>query len=938
MSGADGSQAGQGHLSDAEMYRQLAAASRATSRDLLKDPVTLARGLDRTYRMRPHLKVIGEAMAGVERGDYDRLLIIMPPQVGKSTSVAEWLPFWWLCIHPEDRVAVATYSDDLALKRGKTIRGYVEEYGTEYGLSLQAGSGAMQDWSLTRGGGVRSVSVGKGLTGFPVNCVAGEALIQTPHGPIPIGAYVESGSTDLVLAFDHDRDRAVWAPVTATSISEKETVEVITRAGRVVRCTADHRLYVPGRGYVPAGDLYPGYPLITWSDNDRSDVCAVQQAVPPDPLGDRRSQTQREPGTVLREGMLERRQEEEGSLSALQELRDTSTERMRHDVLLTGMQALSVRSDATVRPVRRSIPDRQSRPREGGQERADGVHLLLHLRGKQSRPDESMRGMRQRDAEQGVAEGPLLLAYLQEGQPSEEGNPQAGRKGLRTLRNLVPAQGNPERVLLPGLREPGALSPDDRRREFALHRRHLVRCLVPEDASAGPRPGRTQLRGLQGAGDLHDDHPEGQAAAADDLPCAPHQRGPARQPAGEPGKPLQDVPRDPPQVEHDAVAVVRHLLGQRIRVYDLQVEGTGNFFAGQILVHNCLIVDDPHKDRADAESARSRQHVHDWYSSVALKRLQPDRNAVVGILTRWHEDDWAGRRITEEGRLEGGGRWKVVHLAAIADPKFGPDPLGRAAGEPLPHPKIPTRDRVALLAWWHDMKRTSTVRDWHSLAQGDPQPSEGALVSEELLRILRDTTTRVEPQKVAVAVDPSGGGRDTAGIVGGFLGDDDKLWITHDRSGVMSSADWAKEACRLAYETDAAIVFVETNYGGDMAELALHTAWKALQDDETIPKKQLPPKIDAVRAKQGKLLRAEPIAQQMVLDRVRLRGLFVDLEREWATWMPTDPASPGRIDASVYLAYGLLQGIAGMSEVISPAGVSREQVRAGGLGGVRIHR
>ncbi|MFF8293539.1 hypothetical protein ACF068_30620 [Streptomyces sp. NPDC016309] len=66
------------------------------------------------------------------------------------------------------------------------------------------------------------------------------------------------------------------------------------------------------------------------------------------------------------------------------------------------------------------------------------------------------------------------------------------------------------------------------------------------------------------------------------------------------------------------------------------------------------------------------------------------------------------------------------------------------------------------------------------------------------------------------------------------------------------------------------------------------------------------PQIAPVRAKQGKLLRAEPVAQQMVQDRVRLRGVFTDVEREWATWMPSDPDSPGRIDASCILVYGLI--------------------------------
>ncbi|MFJ8098464.1 hypothetical protein [Streptomyces griseofuscus] len=49
--------------------------------------------------------------------------------------------------------------------------------------------------------------------------------------------------------------------------------------------------------------------------------------------------------------------------------------------------------------------------------------------------------------------------------------------------------------------------------------------------------------------------------------------------------------------------------------------------------------------------------------------------------------------------------------------------------------------------------------------------------------------------------------------------------------------------------------------------------------------------IDAVSTKQGKLLRVEPIAQQMVEDRIRLRGAFVDLGNEWVTWQPTDTDS-----------------------------------------------
>ncbi|MER7394619.1 hypothetical protein ABT381_03755 [Streptomyces sp. NPDC000151] len=157
-----------------------------------------------------------------------------------------------------------------------------------------------------------------------------------------------------------------------------------------------------------------------------------------------------------------------------------------------------------------------------------------------------------------------------------------------------------------------------------------------------------------------------------------------------------------------------------------------------------------------------------------------------------------------------------------------------------------------------------------------------------------------------MAIDPSGGGRDVVGVVGGFLGDDGRVWVTREVSAPVSSADWSTAACLLAHETDAAIIYVEWNFGRDMCGLAIQTVWEKLQNDGEIPKEKLMPAVQPVRAKQGKLLRAEPVAQLMVQDKIRFRGVFTDLEREWITWMPTDPAPPGRIDASAILAYGLI--------------------------------
>ncbi|SCD89601.1 hypothetical protein GA0115246_1076711 [Streptomyces sp. SolWspMP-sol7th] len=81
----------------------------------------------------------------------------------------------------------------------------------------------------------------------------------------------------------------------------------------------------------------------------------------------------------------------------------------------------------------------------------------------------------------------------------------------------------------------------------------------------------------------------------------------------------------------------------------------------------------------------------------------------------------------------------------------------------------------------------------------------------------------------------------------------------------------------------------------------------------------------------------------MVQDKVRLRGVFTDMEREWATWMSTDPDSRGRIDASVILVYGLIPDANNGAIVHAPlpqapqaGGAAPPQSRAAGAYGRRI--
>lgn len=354
------------------------------------------------------------------------------------------------------------------------------------------------------------------------------------------------------------------------------------------------------------------------------------------------------------------------------------------------------------------------------------------------------------------------------------------------------------------------------------------------------------------------------------------------------------------------------------------------------------IIDDPYRDRAEADSPLIRERVWEWYSSAFVSRQAPGARQIL-TLTRWHVDDIAGRLLEREGRLEDGGEWKVIHLPAIAltpDPERGiyPDPLGREPGELLQHPLIDIADTAELTNYWTKRRNSSTARDWSALYQGTPFDATGGLLTEQMIRDRTGTPGPV--RRAGVGVDPSGGGRDTAGIVGGMVDTNGKFWWTHDRTAKMSADNWAREACLLAYEIDADRIVYESNYGGDQAGTLITQAWSALQAEGLIPKTSLCPRVVGVQSRKSKYLRAEPIAQAVITDRAGFSSEqpLRTLKGEWQMWETGSTWSPGALDAGVHLAYELLPAIGAGATVHSVAGRRRDSAQPSGVAARRIAR
>jgi len=136
-----------------------------------------------------------------------------------------------------------------------------------------------------------------------------------------------------------------------------------------------------------------------------------------------------------------------------------------------------------------------------------------------------------------------------------------------------------------------------------------------------------------------------------------------------------------------------------------------------------LIVDDPVKDRAAAESQKIRDSTWDWWESVALTRLAPGSRVVL-IQTRWHEDDLAGRIASRPSPLT----WKVLRIPAIA---VAADPLGREPGVELQS----VRGRAP--GHFHRLRAGMSAYVFSGIYQQDPVAPEGNFFRRQTFRYWR---------------------------------------------------------------------------------------------------------------------------------------------------------------------------------------------------------
>ena len=292
-----------------------------------------------------------------------------------------------------------------------------------------------------------------------------------------------------------------------------------------------------------------------------------------------------------------------------------------------------------------------------------------------------------------------------------------------------------------------------------------------------------------------------------------------------------------------------------------------------------LLIDDPVKNREEAESEAFRRRNKDWYTSTAYTRLMPGAKVVI-IQTRWHEDDLTGWQLREHAH-EG---WTVLSLPAIAEDH---DILGRQRGDPLwdQYP-IAALDRI---------KEAIGTRDWSALYQQRPAPAEGGIFKAEWFRrykaprddypeVVLSWDTAYKPEELN---DPS-----VCSVWGVHESGYDLLYVSSRR---MEYPDLKAHAIGLAADWKPTAVLIEDKGSGQ----------SLIQD---LRRETLQPVV-AIQPKGNKVIRASGVSAMVEAGKVALpqqAAWLTDYEIEMTTF-PSAPHDDQVDSTSQFLEWARLR-------------------------------
>lgn len=558
-----------------------------------------------------HIEHICLHLEAVTDGRIKRLLINIPPGHAKSLLVSVLWPAWSWLKKPEWRVLCGSYGMDLALRDAMKCRQLLESdwYRETFApvWLLCSDQNLKSYYRNTRSGERVAVSVGGRVTGFRGNCLTGETSIQTEYGAMILKKLVSLPFFPRILSFNHLLNKLEWRRIVASRESKSDEIyEIQTARGHTIRATADHLFFVCGRGYTATKDLRAGDGFVAQPQQAQQKLPRV------------RRQSQRTRPYLLR------------LLSSAS-----------HGMCARHLRVLQ----CGVRPIAERLQQKGASWREA-------VLLLNNV----SRPAlfpakrasvQALRQVHSRRTQAGLLQRRMQVRRYNSARMEAGNSP----KKLRMVPCGISSSQYSHTLLLQRLPKRIALRSHARDKQSTLQNRHQLRQVVQGNAASCVGTRRQLLCGLWRNSQNDAIYSSGENLLSNQFAYSSYRRESGQQLGGKSHYTLPRLSWGASQVESDTVSLVRKTSERNVRVYDIQVEGNHNFFANEVLTHNCVIIDDP-LNAMEAYSDAARSKANRWLDEAASNRLNDPRSgAIVIIMQRLHADDMSGH-VLEQGNYE----------------------------------------------------------------------------------------------------------------------------------------------------------------------------------------------------------------------------------------------------------------------------------------------
>jgi len=252
-----------------------------------------------------------------------------------------------------------------------------------------------------------------------------------------------------------------------------------------------------------------------------------------------------------------------------------------------------------------------------------------------------------------------------------------------------------------------------------------------------------------------------------------------------------------------------------------------------------LIIDDPIKNREEAESKLIRDKHWNWFISTAYTRLQPNGKVVL-ILTRWHLDDLAGRIMANP---EFATMIKIMSFPAIAEH----DESNRKKGDVLWPSRYSLEDIESI-------KRAIGTYDFNALYQQHPILSENQEFKQNWFQEIEWDEVRKQNTRNFLTIDTAISKRDASDNTGVC------------KNYVNKENRWNLKAFRLRVNPKQLIDL--------LFQWQEQDNYEQIGIEETIYLDAIKPFLEDEQRKRNKFLPIVSLKHKQIAKEIRIRGLI----------------------------------------------------------------